>query len=239
MLDLSHNGIEAQGARVVARNLVNLAYLNLSANYLNSDEAVGEIASGLNSELVYLNLEETGLKDAAFERLCEVSLPKLRELSLSRNLISEKAFTNNNNNNKSFSLNLQNINASTVLDLSFNKIGSAGARAIAHSLINLTSLNLNSNEIGDAGLHEVCIGLGKYNQMQTLSLNENKISSEGAVEIAKSFRSLKQLALLGNKVDQDSVGVMLMLMKNLSAFYFEAVKLNDSLKLKFKYVLKN
>ena len=79
------------------------------------------------------------------------------------------------------------------LDLSFNQIGTKGAKALADAS-NLKILNISRNRhIGDEG----AVALSASN-LKTLDISYNNIGDEGAVALSAS--NLKTLNLNGNKI---------------------------------------
>lgn len=92
--------------------------------------------------------------------------------------------------------------AVTELILSFNDIGVAGARRIASSpiAVQLESLELCGNELGDEGI-EALLG-GTFTRLQSLRLSYNDISDAGARMLAetKSLPRLRELNLRRNRI---------------------------------------
>ncbi|KOO31958.1 hypothetical protein Ctob_004793 [Chrysochromulina tobinii] len=79
----------------------------------------------------------------------------------------------------------------TTLDLDSNNIGNNGAKAIAEALkVNgvLTELKLWSNKIGDEGAIAIAEALKVNAVMTTLDLGGNKIGVEGAIAIAEALK---------------------------------------------------
>jgi internalin A len=85
------------------------------------------------------------------------------------------------------------------LDLRGNKIGEAGAKAIA-SLTQLRSLNLGDNNLGEAGAKAIA----SLTQLTSLDLSDNKIGDAGAKAIA-SLTQLTSLALSNNSIGDAGV----------------------------------
>jgi len=226
-LDLGNNKIQNEGASSIGRRLNSLVYLNIINNNLNSYDPIIEISKNLE-KLIFLKIDENNLKNSVFETLCEGKLNLLRELSFANNYINENAFS------KPLKI-FENL---FHIDLSGNKIGVYGVRMISVYLSNLISLFLDSNEIGDSGVYEICKNLGKYNNLEILSLNDNNISGEGAILIGESFKGLNKLATLENNLYSDSICIMLNNLKNISEFHIEPQRLNDTLRFKYREVLK-
>lgn len=82
----------------------------------------------------------------------------------------------------------------TALNLQGNQIGNAGAKALAR-LNGLTSLQLASNQIGDAGAE----ALGRLTGLTSLQLWDNKIGDAGAEALAR-LTSLTSLGLSHNRI---------------------------------------
>lgn len=88
------------------------------------------------------------------------------------------------------------------LDLSYNKIGDTGAKAIETSLkknSTLTNLNLNRNQIGDIGTTNLARLLGANSTLKAIYLTDNEITGRGILDLLKALDSRSNLALyLGN-----------------------------------------
>jgi Ran GTPase-activating protein (RanGAP) involved in mRNA processing and transport len=95
--------------------------------------------------------------------------------------------------------------ALTSLNLSDNQIGDEGARAVAGSPIALTSLNLSDNQIGDEGARAIARSLTALTSLNLSSLNrpDNQIGDEGARVIAGSLTALTSLNLSGNQIGHE------------------------------------
>ncbi len=90
-------------------------------------------------------------------------------------------------------------NKLTTLDLGSNSIGEAGALAIAESLkgnTTLTSLNLYNNEIGEAGARAIAESLKGNTTLTTLDLGNNSIGEPGARAIAENLKGNTTLSTL-------------------------------------------
>ena len=82
----------------------------------------------------------------------------------------------------------------TSLDLNFNQISDAGARYLATNT-SITSLNLSCNKIGPAGAK----ALANNTSITSLDLDMNKIKEAGAKALAEST-SITSLKLAGNEI---------------------------------------
>jgi len=103
-----------------------------------------------------------------------------------RSLVVEKGYIPLADLNRFLSL-LDMMPNLTSLDLQLNDIGDAGAQAIAGSphLARLTSLNLRDNEIGAAGAQAIA-GSSHLARLTSLNLEYNMIHAAGAQAIAAS-----------------------------------------------------
>ena len=76
---------------------------------------------------------------------------------------------------------LKRDNYSNVIDLSNNRIGNEGARAIFASLEGNTAVdivNLNDNDIGDEGVSAIFASLSKKTKIRELNLGYNNITDK-------------------------------------------------------------
>ena len=133
-----------------------------------------------------LDLSKKGLGD---EGACGVAgvlasscMPHLRELQLSLNKIGDVAMRP-----LGAAIESGALAPLRVLRLSENRIGPAGARAFAHAIATgqqlpaLTTLSLDGNQLGDAGVRSLAVplGLGALPSLEELGLGRN-----GIVDIA-------------------------------------------------------
>ena len=102
----------------------------------------------------------------------------------------------------------------TSLDLSDNKIGDDGAHVIAASLTSLTSLSLNGNGIGAAGARAIAASI---TGLTSLSLADNRIGDPGAVAIAASITGLTALNLDGNRIGGEGARAIAASLTNLTS----------------------
>ena len=98
----------------------------------------------------------------------------------------------------------------TELKLESNKIGTAGARALAEALEGnqtITQLYIQGNQIGDEGIQAIARTIENNPQipLQQLSIESNRISDEGAGTLARVIEynpqiALQQLALINSQI---------------------------------------
>ncbi|KJE88847.1 hypothetical protein CAOG_00424 [Capsaspora owczarzaki ATCC 30864] len=90
----------------------------------------------------------------------------------------------------------QVMNASRWLRLRNQKIGDAGAHAIAEALklnTTVTWLDLGENQIGDAGAHTIAEALQVNTTVAVLLLEQNSIGDAGAQAIAETLKVKKEM----------------------------------------------
>lgn len=167
-LDLSHNPIGLEGIKAIANGLINLIYLDLSYNPIGP-EGMKVIANGKLSNLNNLILRESDVRDDGAWQLANGNLSSLDTLCLQSNNISEIGMIYLANGKLSLE----------CLDLSFNRIGNEGVRAIVgcRTFGDLETLVLRGTNIDDEGAKilaktKICFDI--------LNLNENRIGDEGA-----------------------------------------------------------
>ena len=80
----------------------------------------------------------------------------------------------------------------TSLDLTSNSIGEAGAREIAERLSGLTSLDLSSNSIGEAGARAIA---ERLSGLTSLDLSDNSIGETGLHDLLDSLASRPNVRL--------------------------------------------
>jgi hypothetical protein len=102
----------------------------------------------------------------------------------------------------------------TDLDISFNSISDEGLFSICNNLPNLTSLNLESNNICDLSIVYICLYLKEKSKILNLNLKDNKITITGMITLIstldkinkkinkeENYYSLHNLDFSGNLLD--------------------------------------
>ena len=111
------------------------------------------------------------------------------------------------------------VNA-TTLDLSYNKIGVEGARALALNLANvkcLTTLDLSYNKIGDEGARALALNIANAKCLTTLNLSYTNVGDEGARALALNLANAKCLTTLdlsGNKIGDEGARALALNLAN-------------------------
>jgi hypothetical protein len=160
-LNLGDNGLDDNWVKRLVQALKqcpNLAYLDISANYINAEGTtyITELFKSHNFvslELAFNNFGDEGVKNITNAlSYC----PNLTNLNLCDNKFGDEGATNIANALCNVQCNAQ-CNALTCLNLSSNMIGDEGAINIANVLCNmqcltLNSLNLSYNMIKDKGI---------------------------------------------------------------------------------------
>jgi len=232
-IDLCGNSLGNSGVDQLARSkrLQNLEYLNLGFNDL-TDQALRTLAGMPQlSQLreLYLNdnrqIGTPGLRALADS----ASLPNLRHLDLSGNLLSGTALRvliNGDALKKLDSLNLSGnpisdegvaalansellkrmLARSPILRLPQNMVGPIGASALAESPVvaAMEELNLESNVIGNKGLES--LAQSPYLRLKRLIVTSNGIDDQGVFAIARGRlpETLEYLDLRGNFITEES-----------------------------------
>jgi Leucine-rich repeat (LRR) protein len=161
-LDLSRNGIGADGARALAA-LTGLTSLDLSDNQIGADGARALAAlTGLTS------LDLWGSRIGADGARALAALTGLTSLGLSHNEIGDDGARS-----------LAALTGLTSLNLSFNPIRDDGARALS-ALTGLTSLDLRGNRIGADGAR----ALSALTGLTSLDLRGSQIGDDGVRALA-------------------------------------------------------
>jgi small GTP-binding protein len=93
----------------------------------------------------------------------------------------------------------QHLPQLTSLNIEGNEIGEAGAQAIAQHLSQLTSLNIGGNEIGEAGAQAIAQHLS---QLTSLNIWHNEIGEAGAQAIAQHLPQLTSLNIWHNEIGE-------------------------------------
>jgi uncharacterized protein (TIGR02996 family) len=100
-------------------------------------------------------------------------------------------------------LNLTNV---TTLNLWGNRLGAAGATALAHRdspFKNVTTLDLGGNQLGDAGATALAHRDSPFKNVTTLELGANQLGADGATALAhrnSPFKNVTTLSLWDNQL---------------------------------------
>lgn len=186
-LILSNNKITSVGAEELAKGIaanVSLTEINLEKNEID-DRGVAALAANIASKpaLTALNLNGNRIGLNGVKALVEhLSTPDhpLPELHLANNHLDDAAVG---------ALGALLSKNSTIqhVNLSGNKIGNAGAKALAQSLLsddsNILSLDLSNNEIGNEGALALQHLLEKNHSLAKVDLSNNK-NLVGSPELA-------------------------------------------------------
>jgi len=181
----------------------NLKTLRLGRNKLTAAGAASLVKIlASNEQLSELHLESNQLGDAGIAVLAEgASKHKtLRVLNLADNQISAAGVAK-------FAA-IQGSAENLIASLLFakNKIGDDAAQPIVQlcSAKAISVVDLSGNQIGDAGARALAQGLANNDNVEQLNLSGNRIGSEGAAALAeilaKSNKSIDKLDLSDNKV---------------------------------------
>jgi hypothetical protein len=98
----------------------------------------------------------------------------------------------------------------TSLDLSNNNIGAEGARWLARNATRITRLNLDRNNIGPVGARYLAAALNTT-RITSLYLTDNNIGAEGARSLAAALdnnRTLQRLGFLWNNIGADIMNLL-------------------------------
>jgi len=169
-LDLNYNSISDCGATHVASLVsgsVSLKFLDLVKNSITSpgSQALAS-ALGANQSLTALHLGMNSIGDEGLMHLAGA---------------------------------LQTNHTLLTLDVESNKVGPDGVRELSHVLANLndtlTAINLQDNEICDAGAEALAEVLETSESLRMLDIRSNGISCDGCSAIACSLRKSLNLSL--------------------------------------------
>ncbi len=180
-LDLSHNAIDAEGARALANSpyLAQLTSLNLGGNSIG-DTGLQALASSPHlANLKSLELDGNEISASGARALASSShLRQLTSLNLNSNRIGDAGLQA-----LAGSRSLAGLRS---LDIGGNGI-MAGVRALASSphLRQLTSLNLGGNNIRDVGV-EILAASPNLAEVRSLKLTDNYITDIGVRALAAS-----------------------------------------------------
>ncbi|XP_012625017.1 ribonuclease inhibitor isoform X2 [Microcebus murinus] len=189
----------------VLRSVPTLRELHLSDNPLG-DGGLRLLCEGLLDPRCYLErlqLEYCNLTAASCEPLASVlrAKPDFKELMLSNNDIGEAGVRVVCQGLKDSACQLESLKLESCGVTAANCRDLCGILA---SKASLKELDLGSNQLGDAGLAELCPGLLQpSSRLRTLWLWECGITAEGCRELCRVLRakeSLKELSLAGNEL---------------------------------------
>ena len=227
VLDLRENMIKDEGAKAIGGNNTweKLKKLDLSLNKINDKQTVILVCSnGTWKDLKYLFLSNNPAvmkATDALEAIGGVASKSLEKIDLPQASF-ERAFLQCLKYNESecvlelplsdiwydalhadiIGLNTTWINLQTI-NLERNSIGDKGATALSQntSWTNLKTLCLGNNEIGDEGAGALSQNTSWIN-LQALSLGYNKIGAEGATALSKNttWTNLQTLGLGNNRI---------------------------------------
>ena len=217
-LNLSGNGITAEGVKQLSNALVNnlnckLSSLNLSDNIITI-QGVKQLSNALvnnNCKLSSLNLSYNGITDESVKQLSNALVNnncKLSSLNLSANDITDESV-------KQLSNALVNNNCKlSSLNLSDNIITIQGVKQLSNALVNnnckLSSLNLSYNGITDESVKQLSNALVNNNcKLSSLNLSANDITDESVKQLSNALVNnnckLSSLNLSANDITDESV----------------------------------
>jgi Ran GTPase-activating protein (RanGAP) involved in mRNA processing and transport len=216
-LTLYHNQLGRRTAEAIAGNsaLVQLTKLNLARNHLRTPGVAALAASPYLGSLEELNLEDNAIRDEGLRLLAaSTALPNLKILRLMENDLSAQGVAAlaqspllagltvlELDNNRLEDNALRALAGAAKgrlekLNLARNRIGSAGAAALADAplLDSVRELILYNNPIGPEGIQALASSRHVAN-LETLQLQDAMIDEAAATVLAESD-SLKQLRTL-------------------------------------------
>jgi len=103
---------------------------------------------------------------------------------------------------------LKTNNTLTAINLSGNKIGSEGTRALAEALktnTTLTSIDLNENPISAKGAQALAEALKTNITLTSIDLSYNQIGSDGAQALAEALKTNSTLTLIN--LSYNNIGI--------------------------------
>lgn len=232
-LELGNNCIGVPGLAALAtvfRECRALTTLGLSSNKIDAS-AMLALAQSLShaKSLTSLDLKANVIDEAAVKALTRIlkNCPVLANLDLSNNAIDAKAAA-------AFGSVLEECRPKRLseLNLSGNKFGGEGARALASGLkhcTSLTSLNWFSNKV-DAESATALVPVLLECKLQTLILTCNRVGDAGAKAIASALPkclTLRELCLEQNDIHDEGVKAICYSLSNHPAI--ETVRFNSSI----------
>jgi Ran GTPase-activating protein (RanGAP) involved in mRNA processing and transport len=208
-LSLVNSGIDDAALKPISDVLekLSLKILDLSRNEITG-EGASELAKGIisNLSLTEVNLENNKINDAGVAQLSAAlaAKPAISSLNLNGNQIGAggvKSLSDHIGNNE---------RVFPRLHLNNNKLGDAGAAAVAHLLSSnssITHVHLSGNGIGDSGVESLCKAIGPDSLVIELDLSNNDLTSAGAASIQKMLQknsTIVKINLSGNSKLQGS-----------------------------------
>jgi len=235
------NQLKAEGGKIIGEFLkynTSLKHLYIEKNEL-CDEGVCDLSNGLrfNRQLEVLNLSENKITHLGLRPLVE-SLNHL-ENSSERNFINtslKKLFLRGNIFNNSDAANLlgeliYTNRAIEILDLSNNNLFESLIKPVSEALKYnnvLTTLILESNQMGGLGCSILSENL-KYNTaLTTLNLRNNSLGFEGAKSIGELLslnHTLVNLNLQTNLLDEHSISFIVEKLNTISQSNIESINI--------------
>ena len=213
-LELRNNGITDDGISMLSAALMasgGVTALDLSDNKLRWQgvQAIADMLTMKGTQLETLVLDGNRMEDRALEVLGQAMRENLvlRSLSIANCNISHLIA------NKMERV-ILNHGGLRELDLSWNKLGAVGARAVAKVLpeSNLHVLNLSWTGLGDAGGVAVAAALKQNIALRDLVMSGNQLNTpfcEALVETLQANRSLRTLNLDDNPLGRGGTCALL------------------------------
>ncbi len=208
LMDLSMNRLGLDAARALARapHLSQLHTLQLGYNALGDRGVIAISLSGALSGLRSLDMTRVGMQQDGAEALARsVFAGQLHALSLGANWLGEDGMV---------ALGSRVWPALTALDLQENRIDQAGIEALAaragwpalrrldlrRNLLEragaralawwsappLVSLNVQDNQLGDAGVHHL-LESSRWRALEELDLAENEVTAQGVLALTQAL----------------------------------------------------
>jgi internalin A len=209
ILNLSRNFIRSNDIELIGKSFPNLKKLIINESDLSDDEA-------LSISLYFRNLDSLEIGGNHISEkgvtIIVTKLKQLRHLELYNTRIHSQAI-------ESISQNLKNLE---TLGLEKNNIGDIGAIKISETLSKLTTLNLAFNGITDNAVQLIT---SELTNLRVLNLCGNSISNKGAGLIARHLKKLEWLHL--GLCDLSIFGVWSILknLNNLQSLNLDRIKL--------------
>lgn len=128
------------------------------------------------------------------------------------------------------SLSVEELARKTLVYLSSQKVGDAGAalvgKALAHRNCCITSVHMDSCEVGCAGVTELAEGMKRNSTLEELIMLDNAVGDAGAVALAEALKSpdckVRCLSLPANRIGPAggvALGEMLAVNTSLQTIY--------------------